>query len=271
MQFLKEKRASIILAVATFAILTLIGYAYITQEDTSVFTSRQELQAAYPDTSGQAPAQDSGTVEDPYPAQVRAPQADNNPYGIPGCRCHSKKPAMVKMHDTIGGQDCGMCHKPGENLMDPNRRPTTSADINERKSSEAICRNCHKNDKTVIADKSLKSKVKISGALFCPKCRKQVTIEDKTCGDCNGTLTKSASGWQCSACGVLVDVDKVAKMSKDKPTNDICKLCHFDSKQLASDHSQLDASNKSKVDAQGGLNNCLSCHKSHNQCGGCHF
>lgn len=256
----KTRRANIILAAVAFGIVAIAGYLYFSQDSGAVQQAGLEQAATQADTP------------------------DTNPYGIPGCRCHSKKPAMVKMHDTIGGQDCGQCHKPGENLMDPNRPPTSPEELKVRQAEEDACQSCHSEGSsskaagpevsTARSTQSAKMQAgmtKISGALFCPKCQKQVKITDKTCSDCSGKIQKTNSGWQCGACGPLVDVDKVAKMSKEKPSNDICKLCHFDSEQLSAKHSSISAYNKSKADVPGGLGNCLGCHKSHNQCGGCHF
>lgn len=190
--------------------------------------------------------------------------------GIPGCTCHSKNPAMVRMHDELGGTNCGLCHRKNENLMDPDRAPTQPEDIKRRIKEENICGDCHLEDGSVVSSAD-KNKTKISGALFCPKCKKQISTKDTSCPECGGKVVKEGSGWRCTSCGPLVDVDKVAALSKEKPSNEICKLCHFDDHELGFQHSGVEGYNKRKENVPGGLSNCLACHESHNQCGGCHF
>ena len=36
-----------------------------------------------------------------------------------GCKCHSKNPAMRRMHEIIGFKNCGNCHGKNEDLMKP--------------------------------------------------------------------------------------------------------------------------------------------------------
>ncbi len=58
--------------------------------------------------------------------------------------CHSKNPAMVKMHREVQekGIGCFDCHKMGEKLMGK-ARPKDRASLLARRSSEAVCAGCH--------------------------------------------------------------------------------------------------------------------------------
>ncbi|MCL6472289.1 MAG: hypothetical protein K6T91_05690 [Firmicutes bacterium] len=254
MDLLKNKRIVVLIIIAI--VVLVIGGYYYAASNLPAGTDTEQVDI-------------SPTVSERGASSNQA-QADQNPYGIPGCRCHSKKPGMVKMHDAIGGQNCSDCHKEGENLMSPDRAPTPPEEMQQRIKTDQKCTVCHLSDGTILS-KSKADKVKISGAFFCPKCRKQVNIDEKTCRNCGGAISKSKAGWQCSTCGPLVDIDKIAQMSKEKPSNGICRTCHFDERELSFKHSRVEAYNKSLANVSGGLGNCLACHKSHNQCGGCHF
>lgn len=264
MKFLKDKWLVILPIVLALIIVAWSGHLYVaaSRSDASQ-TIQTTQQAPYSGPTNALTASQSADQQQPQEVQP----------SMPGCTCHSKKPSMVRMHDALRGENCGDCHKPGENLMDPNRPPTPKAEMDKRIKTEAACRKCHLDNSTILSKTPPKAQgaAKIKGALFCPKCKKQVTIRDATCSTCGGTITKTKSGWQCSVCGPLVDVDKIAAMSEKKPSNDICKICHFDKRKLTQDHDRIEAFNKRLADVPGGLNNCLGCHKSHNQCGGCHF
>jgi hypothetical protein len=58
--------------------------------------------------------------------------------------CHSKNPAMVKMHKSTQakGISCFDCHKIGEKLMGKGQ-PKDKASQLKRRSTEAICKECH--------------------------------------------------------------------------------------------------------------------------------
>ncbi|MDI6715766.1 MAG: zinc ribbon domain-containing protein [Actinomycetota bacterium] len=262
MKIFRDKLSYIALAIALAVTIGGIGYAlYINSESDRYLTGLSTPPATQPSTvktSGQ------GSVPPPE-------EAMQNNASMPPCVCHSKNPSMVKMHDSVKGQSCDLCHTGDDNLMDPNRKAGNQANLAKRIKEEKVCTRCHLKDGRIVVSKTENNKVKISGTLFCPKCGKQITKDNKTCGTCGGTVTVSESGWQCSKCGPLVDVDKIAALSKEKPSNDICKLCHYDNKKLILDHSKVSGYNKSEAKIPGGSNDCLSCHKSHNQCGGCHF
>jgi len=59
--------------------------------------------------------------------------------------CHSKNPAMVKMHKAVQATEIGCfdCHKVGEKLMGKSQ-PKDLASLLKRRASEPICAQCHK-------------------------------------------------------------------------------------------------------------------------------
>lgn len=57
--------------------------------------------------------------------------------------CHSKNPAMVRMHKALQGRNCFDCHKMGEKLMGKGIPKDKSAQI-KRRESDPICFECHK-------------------------------------------------------------------------------------------------------------------------------
>ena len=63
-------------------------------------------------------------------------------YGFECNECHSKNPAMVKMHDALKGRNCFDCHKIGEKLMGK-AVPKDRASQMKRRQTEAICLECH--------------------------------------------------------------------------------------------------------------------------------
>lgn len=258
-----NKRFYISLIAIISSITVFGGCSYFIADQDNSYPLRQGKQALQTPTTKESLQQ----VSESTPEQT--PEQDG--FQMPGCTCHSKRPGIVRMHDALDGEDCGQCHKGNENLMDPNRPASAKAYVEKRIKSEPTCKRCHLDNGKIIDNGIKKSKVKISGGFFCPKCKKQVNIKDKVCEDCDGTITKGKTGWECSDCGPLVDVDKIAALSKNKPSNDICVICHYDGKELTFKHSQIEAFNKSTARVKGGLKNCLACHKSHNQCGGCHF
>lgn len=56
--------------------------------------------------------------------------------------CHSKNPAMVKMHKTLQGQGCFGCHKMGAKLMGKGQ-PKDKESLLKRRQTEEICLPCH--------------------------------------------------------------------------------------------------------------------------------
>ena len=57
--------------------------------------------------------------------------------------CHSKNPAMVKMHKALQGRNCFDCHKMGEKLMGKGIPKDKAAQV-KRRETEPICFECHK-------------------------------------------------------------------------------------------------------------------------------
>lgn len=57
--------------------------------------------------------------------------------------CHSKNPAMVRMHKALQGRDCFACHKIGEKLMGKAVPKDKSAQL-KRRVSDPLCIECHK-------------------------------------------------------------------------------------------------------------------------------
>ena len=57
--------------------------------------------------------------------------------------CHSKNPAMVRMHKALQGRDCFACHKIGEKLMGKGIPRDKVAQMS-RRVSDPLCVECHK-------------------------------------------------------------------------------------------------------------------------------
>ncbi|UFS72286.1 NapC/NirT family cytochrome c [Geomonas sp. RF6] len=58
--------------------------------------------------------------------------------------CHSKNPAMVRMHQALKGKNCFDCHKIGEKLMGKGVPRNREAQMS-RRVSDPLCTSCHKN------------------------------------------------------------------------------------------------------------------------------
>jgi len=58
--------------------------------------------------------------------------------------CHSKNPAMVKMHKSTQTSEisCFDCHKIGEKLMGKGQPKDRESQL-KRRTTEAICKRCH--------------------------------------------------------------------------------------------------------------------------------
>lgn len=56
--------------------------------------------------------------------------------------CHSKNPAMVKMHKAVKGRNCFGCHKIGEKLMGKGA-PKDRESLLRRRVSDPLCVECH--------------------------------------------------------------------------------------------------------------------------------
>lgn len=57
--------------------------------------------------------------------------------------CHSKNPAMVRMHKALQGRNCFDCHKMGQKLMGKGIPKDKAAQM-KRRETEPICFECHK-------------------------------------------------------------------------------------------------------------------------------
>jgi len=56
--------------------------------------------------------------------------------------CHSKNPAMVRMHQALQGQGCFGCHKPGDKLMGK-QAAKDPASLMRRRVVDPQCLPCH--------------------------------------------------------------------------------------------------------------------------------
>jgi len=57
--------------------------------------------------------------------------------------CHSKNPAMVRMHKAVQGRNCFDCHKVGEKLMGKGQ-PKDPDSLLQRRVSDPLCMECHR-------------------------------------------------------------------------------------------------------------------------------
>jgi len=57
--------------------------------------------------------------------------------------CHSKNPAMVRMHKAVQGRGCFDCHRVGEKLMGKGQ-PKDPESLRKRRVSDPLCVECHK-------------------------------------------------------------------------------------------------------------------------------
>ena len=57
--------------------------------------------------------------------------------------CHSKNPALVRMHKALQGRNCFDCHKMGEKLMGKGIPKDKAAQV-QRRETEPVCFECHK-------------------------------------------------------------------------------------------------------------------------------
>lgn len=166
------------------------------------------------------------------------------------CRCHSKQPAMKRMHETIGFAGCGNCHSKNENLMsgrnqvDPNRK----AVLAKRIGGDQYCIPCHdsqgKLKKAVHSGTGIPS---IMGTRYCPKDKLRFSAGTQLCSKCGGSL---------------LSINEVTQRSHQNPSNEICMECHrMEEVQQIKRHTIFNA-NK--------LKQCLDCHGGHDDCGSCH-
>ena len=57
--------------------------------------------------------------------------------------CHSKNPAMVRMHKALQGRNYFDCHQPGEKLMGKSVAKDKAAQLQRRK-TDPLCVECHR-------------------------------------------------------------------------------------------------------------------------------
>ena len=57
--------------------------------------------------------------------------------------CHSKNPAMVRMHKAVQGRTCFDCHKVGDKLMGKGIPKDKNAQM-QRRATDPVCFECHK-------------------------------------------------------------------------------------------------------------------------------
>jgi nitrate/TMAO reductase-like tetraheme cytochrome c subunit len=174
----------------------------------------------------------------------------------PGCTCHSKNARFVSMHQLFSVEDCRKCHGKGEDLMGKKSAQMTAqrtAALEKRIKSEPICQECHRGKGIVVSKKS-----EISGRLYCPKEKKMYKKSE---------AIKRGGKYYCPKFGIeLIDVDEVAVKSAKEPKNEYCIACHPIDRALNREHRKV-------VRSSGltSIEDCLKCHTSHSQCGGCHF
>ena len=63
--------------------------------------------------------------------------------------CHSKNPAMVRMHQVLQGRGCFDCHKIGEKLMGKSQ-PKDRDSLLKRRAADPLCVECHKITSTPV-------------------------------------------------------------------------------------------------------------------------
>lgn len=166
------------------------------------------------------------------------------------CICHSKQPAMRRMHETIGMTGCGNCHKKDENLMSKRNEKdsVTKTNMAKRLGEDKFCVPCHDSQGVIKKEiYSNKSTMGISGTLYCPKDKLRFSPDNKLCSKCGGTL---------------LNIDELMARSRRSPSNEICMECH-----LMEEVRQIKQHTIFNNDTPG---KCLDCHKGHDDCGSCH-
>jgi hypothetical protein len=166
------------------------------------------------------------------------------------CRCHSKQPAIKRMHETIGFNGCGNCHAKNEDLMSRKDRPDPGkkAVLAKRIREDTFCVPCHDSNGSVKKEiYAGKREMTISGTSFCPKDKLRFAAGTKSCSKCGGPL---------------ININQVMAISSKNPSNEICIGCHAMEEVIQIDRHKIYNNNK--------LSKCLDCHKGHDDCGSCH-
>ncbi len=166
------------------------------------------------------------------------------------CICHSKQPAMKRMHEMTGKTGCGNCHTKDENLMSKRegKDPAAKANTERRQKEDRLCVPCHSKKEGIAKEAGLnKDAMGISGTLYCPKDKLKLPPDSKRCPKCSGPL---------------LNMDALMATSAQSPSNDICMNCHLSEEiQQIKRHTIF---NNEK------LKKCLDCHTGHSDCGNCH-
>lgn len=63
-------------------------------------------------------------------------------FGFQCNECHSKNPALVRMHKALQGRGCFDCHKMGEKLMGKGIPKDKAAQV-RRRATDPLCFECH--------------------------------------------------------------------------------------------------------------------------------
>jgi hypothetical protein len=166
------------------------------------------------------------------------------------CTCHSKQPAMKRMHETIGFNGCGNCHSKNENLMsgknqvDANRKAVLAKRIRE----DQACIPCHDSQgKLKKADHSGTDIPSIMDTLYCPKDKLRFSAGTRLCSKCGGSL---------------LNISELTERSRRNPSNELCMECHrMEEVQQIKRHTIFNATK---------LKQCLDCHQGHDDCDSCH-
>lgn len=166
------------------------------------------------------------------------------------CICHSKQPAMKRMHETTGMTVCGNCHKKNENLMSKRGKDDIAgkASLAKRIREDTSCVPCHDSQGVIKNDVLFNtSAMSIADTLYCPKDKLKLPPSNKSCPICGG---------------ILLNINEMMARSRSNPSNEVCKECHMvEEVQQIKRHSIF---NHEK------LGKCLDCHAGHDDCGSCH-
>ncbi len=162
------------------------------------------------------------------------------------CRCHSKNPAMRRMHEMIGFKNCGDCHSKAENLMKKKSLDKGKEEhkdkLNRRIKEDSFCFPCHNSNGTIKLDT-----MQITNSFYCPKDKLRFSKADKVCPKCGAAL---------------ININELMENSKQRPSNKICRQCHLN-KDVQAISAHIDINRKEQY-------NCLSCHVGHDDCASCH-
>lgn len=167
------------------------------------------------------------------------------------CKCHSKNPAMRRMHEVIGYKNCGNCHSKNENLMkskSSDQKEDHRKKLEKRIKEDNFCKPCHNPDGTIKKESYKKSEaMRITDTFYCPKDKLRFSEGIKVCSKCGGEL---------------ININKLMEESKKNPSNEICRKCH--------PTKEVQEIKAHKTDDRKNQYNCLGCHEGHDDCGGCH-